>query len=206
MSLVSPPRRPRSKGPAAAGPLDRGRRNLFCLFPLPPGSWIMKNKKLSPERRKAIIDKMAASSNISIKLLAKEEGLSDVTLYKIRKEARKEGLILPEEDSGPRGWSSKDKFRVVVETASLNENQLAEYCRAKGLFPEQIAQWKSSCEMANDFDASSNRTLIQDQRKDKQKIHSLEKELRRKERALAETAALLVLQKKVQQFLANEVD
>jgi hypothetical protein len=120
--------------------------------------------------------------------------------------SEKEGLILPEGDSGPRGWSSRDKFRVVVETASLNENQLAEYCRAQGLFPEQIAQWKLSCEMANGFDISSKHTLTQDLRKDRQKIISLEKELRRKERALAETAALSGSSKKVQQFLANQED
>ncbi|MGX6566598.1 transposase [Cupriavidus necator] len=46
-------------------------------------------------------------------------------------------------------WSSADKFRVVLETAPLSEAELSEYCRRKGMQPEQIRQWRAACEQAN---------------------------------------------------------
>ena len=48
------------------------------------------------------------------------------------------------------GWSSRDKFAAVLETAALNEADMAEYCRKRGLFPAQITAWRS-CEQANDW-------------------------------------------------------
>jgi RNase P protein component len=105
---------------------------------------------------------------------------------------------MPDGDSGPEGWSARDKFNAVVESASLNEAQLAEYCRAKGLYPEQIEQWRRACETANDWDREHNLRLKTEQKTDRQRIRHLERELTRKERALAETAALIVLRKKAE--------
>jgi hypothetical protein len=45
-----------------------------------------------------------------------------------------------------------DKFAAVLETATLNEADLSEYCRKRGLIPEQIAAWRTACEQANDWD------------------------------------------------------
>jgi len=83
---------------------------------------------------------------------------------------------------------------VVLETAFLNEAEAAQYCRKKGLYSEQIAMWKGACVDAN---VKEHEKLAKvEARKDKNQISSLEKELRRKDKALAETAALLVLRKK----------
>ena len=46
-------------------------------------------------------------------------------------------------------WSSSDKFKMVLEAASLSEEELSGYCRRKGIYPEQIAQWRQACELAN---------------------------------------------------------
>lgn len=54
-------------------------------------------------------------------------------------------------DSSPEGWSTRDKFAAVVESASLNEHELPEYCRKKGIYTEQIEQWRRACENANDW-------------------------------------------------------
>ncbi|GAB7541743.1 hypothetical protein CS8_014060 [Cupriavidus sp. 8B] len=94
-------------------------------------------------------------------------------------------------------WSSADKFRVVLETAPLSEAELSEYCRGKGIQPEQVQQWREACEQANAA-APVKRTLAQ-RREDeaaRRRVRELERELKRKNAALAETAALLVLQKK----------
>ena len=154
--------------------------------------------RYSPERKEAVLRKMMPPHNQSIKELAREEGISEATLFNWRKQAREKGLLLPDSDSVPEGWSSRDKFAAVLETAALNENELAEYCRKKGIFPEQVQRWRTACESANDWDREQNRRLKAEKKADRKRIRQLDKELKRKEKALAEAAALLVLQKKVQ--------
>ena len=113
---------------------------------------------------------------------------------------------MPDGDSSPEGWSARDKFAAVLESASLNETDISEYCRKKGIFPEQLARWRRACENANDWDREYHRRLKAKQKADKQRIRKLEQELNRKEKALAEAAALLVLQKKVQAIWEDPKD
>ena len=103
---------------------------------------------------------------------------------------------MPDADAGPEGWSSRDKFAAVLETAALNEADMAEYCRKRGLFPAQITAWRVACEQANDWDRASTARLGKATKEEKRRVKDLERELARKDRALAETAALLVLRKK----------
>lgn len=148
------------------------------------------------ERKEAILKKMMPPHNRSVIDLAREEGISEATLYNWRREARDRGLLLPDGDSSPEGWSARDKFNAVLESAGLNEAELSEYCRHKGLYPEQLAQWRRACETANDWDRQANRHLKSEQKADRKHIRQLERELHRKEKALAEAAALMVLRKK----------
>ena len=92
----------------------------------------------SLERKEAVLKKMLPPNNQSIAVLAKEEGISDATLYNWRQQARNEGRLMPDSDNTPEGWTSKDKFAAVMETATLSEAEIAEYCRQRGLYPEQL--------------------------------------------------------------------
>lgn len=76
---------------------------------------------------------MLPPHNIAIRQLSRAEGISEGTLHKWRAEARCKGQLLPDADAGPEGWTSRDKFAAVLETAALNEADLAEYCRKRGL-------------------------------------------------------------------------
>lgn len=154
--------------------------------------------KYSKKRREAVLKKMMAPHNRSIKELALEEGITEATLYNWRKKARQQGLLLPDGDSRSSGWGASDKFAAVIESAALNEQETAEYCRQKGIYPEQLSQWRAACEAANDWDRQANKTLKKEQKDSHKRIKELERELQRKEKALAETAALLVLRKKAQ--------
>jgi len=143
---------------------------------------------------------MLPPNTMAIRHLSQEEGISEATLHKWRAAARGKGRLLPDADVGPHGWSSRDKFAAVLETAALNEADLAEYCRKRGLYPAQIA---ASGPRANrrmtgpDFKiCASTARLGQATKEEKKRIKDLERELARKDRALAETAALLVLRKK----------
>ncbi len=148
------------------------------------------------ERKEAILRKMLPPNNKSVRELAREEGISEATLYNWRKAARAEGRLLPDGETTPAGWCSADKFAAVVETAALNEAELSAYCRERGLYPEQVQQWREACERANDWDRTQHRRLKEVRREDERRLQALERELREKEKALAETAALLVLRKK----------
>ena len=103
---------------------------------------------------------------------------------------------MPGDGRNPENWSPEDKFAVVLETAALNEAELAEYCRKKGLFAEQITEWKQACIRGN-LSAAEQAKIARDQARAARKENKeLKRELRKKEKALAETAALLVLRKK----------
>jgi len=93
-------------------------------------------------------------------------------------------------------WSSTNKFRMVLETAPLSEAELSAYCRTKGVYPEQIAQWRLICEQANAPVTVKPATMPTSDAKQEQRIRELERTLKKKEAALAEAAALLTLEKK----------
>lgn len=150
------------------------------------------------ERKEAVLKKMLPPRNKTIKELAQEEGISEPTLYNWRKEARAQGRLMPDGDQSPAGWNAADKFAAVVETAALNEAELAAYCRERGLYPEQVRQWREACELANDWDRQQTQQLNAARKADQQRLKALERELRKKEKALAETAALLVRSKKAE--------
>lgn len=86
----------------------------------------------------------------------------------------------------------------------MTENELNQYCREKGLFPEQIQNWRSECMQgfmsSQDLEAEAKKQA----KADKREIKELKRELRHKEKALAETAALLVLRKKLRAFYGEE--
>ena len=142
---------------------------------------------------------MLPPNNTAIRQLSQEEGISEATLHKWRAEARGKGQLLPDADAGPEGWSSRDKFAAVLETAALNEADLAEYCRKRGLFPEQITAWRGACEQTNDWYRSSVAWISQANREEKKRVRTLERDL-------AETAALLVLRKKAQAIWGDGED
>lgn len=150
----------------------------------------------SPERKAAVIARMLPPNSMPLTRLAKEEGIALGTLTRWRDEARRQGQLLPAADRGPDGWSSRDKFAAVLETAALNETDLAEYCRQRGLLPEQIRAWRAACEEANDWERASTARMTQTSREERKRIQALERELARKEKALAEAAALMILRKK----------
>jgi hypothetical protein len=82
----------------------------------------------------------------------------------------------------------------------MSETELSEYCRKKGLYPEQVKEWKEVCVSANEDITRQTRDLKKEINREKKKGKKLERELKRKEKALAEAAALLVLQKKAQEI------
>lgn len=153
--------------------------------------------RYSPERKAAVMRKLLPPENRTVREVSEEEGISEVTLYNWRKQAREQGVAVPGSGKQSEDWSPEAKFAVVVETATLSEAELSEYCRSKGLYPEQVKAWKEACIAGSATEAERRQAERADARRDRKRIKELERELRRKEKALAETTALLVLRKKL---------
>jgi len=162
--------------------------------------------RYSKERKEAILKKMLPSENKSMAEISQEEGIAIGTLYNWRNAARQKGQLLPDGEVNPEGWSSQDKFAAVLETSSMNEAELAEYCRKHGIYPVQIHAWRSACEQANDWENASRKKLRDSVKDERKRSKALERELQRKDKALAETAALLVLTKKAQAIWGESED
>lgn len=147
------------------------------------------SKTYSNEFKQSMVKRMLPPESIPITKLAKETGVSKSALRSWLNNAK--GVS-----------STKSKFHVVVETYSMNEYELSSYCRKNGLFTEDIKQWRAMFEQAE----LPTSALDTHSKKDRDHIKKLERELRRKEKALAETAALLVMSKKLEAVFGSHED
>jgi hypothetical protein len=92
----------------------------------------------------------------------------------------------------------------VVETEAMNETDRSAYCRSRGVYPEQLALWRKACEKAPDWANELTRQRADANKDALRRIRDLERELSRKEKALAEAAALLMLRKKAAAIWGDE--
>ncbi len=153
--------------------------------------------RYSEERKASVMRKLLPPNNRPIPEVAREEGISEQTLYNWRRQAREKGVPVPGSGKQTEDWSAEAKFAAVVESASMNESELSEYCRSKGLYPEQIKRWREACVQGAQQSETEERQSKREAKRDRKRIKQLERELQRKEKALAEAAALLVLRKKL---------
>jgi len=154
--------------------------------------------RYSEEFKEQIVRKMMPPNAQTVAQLHKETGVSEQALYNWRNKVREEGKAVPADSSNPENWSGENKLAVIIETAAMNEQGLSVYCRSKGLYAEQIVRWKEAAIAGNTPSDNFSKVEHQELKKERKKSRRLEKELSRKEKALAETAALLVLKKKAQ--------
>ncbi|EXF94716.1 transposase ISAfe5 [Pseudomonas fluorescens HK44] len=158
----------------------------------------------SPERRAALLKMLLPPLNLSMAEVSRREGVSEMSLSNWRKQLSSEGSAVSENKSPAESWSAETKFAVVLEAAGLSEIDLGEYCRRKGLYPEQITAWRQAFITGQKSEKAQQKEDREQSRKDKKRIQELERELRRKDKALAETAALLVLRKKLNDYWGTD--
>jgi len=143
---------------------------------------------------------------MSVAQVSRETGVSEQSLYNWRNRFRQRGKAVPADPKNPENWSGESKLAVVIETAGLNEQELAEYCRRKGLYVEQLARWREAAISGAENERALSAAERREAQRDRKTIGKLEKELNRKEKALAEAAALLVLQKKARAIWGDGED
>jgi transposase-like protein len=165
--------------------------------------------------KNAMIQKMTGPTAMSATALSKQFEVPQATLSKwLRTAGFTSSYGFPNNAHGyrdmtnvkgpkrPNDWSAEDKLKVVMEAAALEEDQLGAFLRQKGLHLTHLEQWRMQI-----LEALQNRPskkTTKGKKGDAKRIRALEKELRRKDKALAETAALLVLKKKVHAIWGDE--
>ena len=157
--------------------------------------------RYSEEIKEQMVRKMMPPYNRSVASIHRETGISAPTLYAWKRRFQEQGYVIPKKAATPEGWDGKARLAAIIKTASMNEAQRSTWCREHGVYPEQLDDWRAAIEAADD-DPASRRELASERKTRRQ----LEKELRRKEKALAEAAALLTLSKKAQAIWGTDGD
>lgn len=159
-------------------------------------------RRYSTEEKDKLIKRMLPPENCSPSKLAIETGISKSTLSTWKTKAKRKNST--ESEKPKRNLTSREKFMVVMETYTLSETELSKYCRENGYYVEDVKRWRSSCIEANDTNNNVNKSELNEEKK---KSKELAKELKTKDKALAETTSLLVLRKKLNAiFGENEED
>ena len=124
-----------------------------------------------------------------VDVVAREVGIGSGTLLRWRDDVQSMPAL-------GRAWTAASRLEAVIVTAALDETNKSAWCREHGVYPAELAKWHASATTAL-AEPEEARASPQTTRQDRKRIKDLERELLRKDRALAETAALLVLSKKV---------
>ena len=148
-----------------------------------------------------LIKLMLPPENRKVKELVDEYNIHEQTLYRWRREAKSKGVVYQDNVASKQKYSREMQFQIIIETSQMNNHELSEYCRRKGIYAEEIESWKKAF-INGETDEQSK---IKQEFKDSQaELKHTKKELDRKEKALAEAAALLVLKKKMQAIWSSD--
>ena len=157
--------------------------------------------KRYPESVKQSVCKQILDGSYSLAEIAKMNNIAYSTLFRWKSQ------LLPQGDTmNQHKFSSQEKLDMLFATASMSEAEISEFCRNKGIYPHMLETWKQAC--LNNIDNPSSRAKSLDKEKKALLAENkyLKKEIRRKDKALAETTALLVLKKKAQQLWGETED
>jgi len=125
-------------------------------------------------------------------MLAEEFGVGRSTIQNWMRQYRRSGdASLTQHEKRPQDWTREERLEALLATHGLSDTALGQWCREHGLHTHHLSSWRKELVHGGDEGPSkaAMRTLREENR-------ALKKEVRRKDKALAETAALLVLKKK----------
>lgn len=149
----------------------------------------------SAQFKEQAVRRLMPPNSQTISMVSQDLGIAVPTLYAWKRKFELKGFVVPAKSSSPDKWDMKSKLAAIIQTASMNEAERSAYCRERGLYPEQLDAWNAAIESADAAEVPvSKATLAAERKKNKQ----LERDLRKKDKALAEMAALVVLSKKAQ--------
>ena len=158
-----------------------------------------KQRQYSESFRQQALEKVYSRDRRSIRSVAVDLNMRFGTLRNWMKADKNSSQV----ESGlrskrPNDWSLAERLQLLMESHGLEEQALNAFCREKGIFRHHLERWQAAFVAGGEVD---NRSILCEL-KDTNKV--LTRELNRKEKALAEAAALLVLQKKYRALQAEK--
>lgn len=156
--------------------------------------------------KQAMIKKLCLPEGPSVYQLSKENGISPLTLRNWVKKYG--GGIQVNRNKRPEDWTPEEKLQAVFKASGLEGEKLGEFLRSQGLHSHHIEEWKTDAlQSAKASTPKRGRPRKDPELADAQsKIKLLEKDIRRKDKALAEQTAIVILQKKAQELWGTDED
>jgi transposase len=145
-----------------------------------------------------IAARLLPPESASVDDVSRELGVSVATLERWRADALARGS-----GSGSQRWTAAARLQAVIATAAMDEAARSAWCREQGLYPAELDAWKQDAIAGL---GEPRAVSAVEARQDRRRVRELERELHRKDKALAETAALLVLAKKLRAVFHNDED
>ena len=172
--------------------------------------------KYSNGFRARMVQHMVGPEGIGAIKLAEEIGVHQTTLSRWVREASgeekrerrgenvesaqvRERLSVRPDDLPPA-----EKYRLVMEASTLSEDELGAFLRRNGLHEAQLQEWRQKVEEAALGALGSPKKRRRGKSPEAKRVEQLERELNRKDKALAEVTALLALKKKLEMLLGDE--
>ena len=144
------------------------------------------------------VARLLPPESASLESVARDLSISAPTLERWRADA----LSRPARE---RAWPAAARFEAGLVTAAMDEAGKSAWCRERGVYPQELEQWRQAATQAL-AEPEDARASHRETKADRRRIKELERELRRKDKALAETAALLVLSKKLEVIFHKDRD
>ena len=161
---------------------------------------------MKPKYSEAFIEqavvKLLSRGNRSVQAVAADLNINYHTAkYWIKRALLNQVTPTPTKERRPQDWSAHEQLVALHETHGLTGEALHVWCREHGLFAHHLASWRTAfCETPK----AAPGTGIRELRILKDENDQLKRELVRKEKALSEAAALLILQKKFRALWEDE--
>lgn len=152
-------------------------------------------KPFSVAYKQKMVQRLTGSKAASASQLARETGVRQQNLSRWLQEARSLPIVADKPKPAVREWTVEQKARVLAEASHLDGETLTAYLEREGVKLAEYEQWRIALDEGGQASAATNK-----------RIRQLERELARKEKALAEAAALLILKKKVETLYGEDED
>jgi transposase-like protein len=165
----------------------------------------MGTQNYSQEFKNAALQKLLSPSSKGLRETAEELGIAPSTLYSWQYRRAKIGDMKNKKEKTLRDWTPEEKLDAIIKTASMTEHERGEFLRSHGLYSANLEQWKKDCTngLQSDLGRPKKDPEVFKLRKKEQE---LENELKRKDKALAEVTARVILLKKSHLLFGEDED
>jgi transposase len=150
--------------------------------------------------KQRIVGRLLPPESAAIEVVSREVGVSVTTLERWRATALADGSG---GTSGIQRWTAAARLEAVIAAAAMDEASRSAWCREQGVYPAELDAWKQDAIAGLGEPRAASAA---EARQDRRRVRELERELQRKDKALAETAALLVLSKNLQAVFRDGED